>query len=290
MTTLADACSRWCLYRERMVELSLVAPTTNLNQSQIVASCIIPALGAIELSGLRKSDIDIWVGERLASRQPVTVRAELNVLRQILNWCVDEQLLGARPRLPTVQVPNTEKALPSDDAFVWALAAVPANHRAALELMMMTGLSPHEAERLQVRDFHPTVAGVGASIGVGKRPDFNVKTPSRKRWIPLNPRARELWVIVTEGKRPLDSALPSSCAMQKALARARAADPKAPEDARRITPKLMRQWFASHVSDDVPEKVLQRLLGHSPGSKITRRHYVRSTDAALAKAVGGLHA
>jgi hypothetical protein len=38
----------------------------------------------------------------------VTVRAELNVLRQILNWCVDEQLLGARPRLPTVQVPNVE--------------------------------------------------------------------------------------------------------------------------------------------------------------------------------------
>jgi hypothetical protein len=93
-----------------------------------------------------------------------------------------------------VQVASTEKALPSDDAFVWALAAVPENHRAALELMMMTGLSPHEAERLQVRDFHPTVAGVGVSIGVGQRPDFRVKTPSRKRWIPLNPRARKLWV------------------------------------------------------------------------------------------------
>jgi integrase len=126
------------------------------------------------------------------------------------------------------------------------LKAVPDNHRAALELMMLTGLSPHEAERLQVRDFHPTVAGVGVSLGVGQRPDFRVKTPSRKRWIPLNKRARELWVIVTAGKRPLDPALPSSCAMQKALARARTADPKAPDDARRITPKLMRQWFASH--------------------------------------------
>jgi integrase len=288
--TLAEACTAWCLYRDRMADLGLVATSTNLNQSQIVAASIIPALGAIELDSLRKSDIDIWVGERLASRQPVTVRAELNVLRQILNWCVDEQMLGVRPRLPTVQVPNTEKALPSDDAFVWALAAVPENHRAALELMMMTGLSPHEAERLQVRDFHPTVAGIGAALGIGRRPDFKVKTASRSRWVPLNKRALELWVVVTEGKRPLDPALPSSCAMQKALARARAADPTAPEDARRITPKLMRQWFASHVSDDVPEKVLQRLLGHSPGSKITRRHYVRSTDAALAKAVGGLHA
>lgn len=288
--TLADACTRWCMYRERMVELGLVAPTTMLNQQQIITASIMPSLGAIMLESLRKSDVDIWVGERLQHRQPVTVRAELNVLRQILNWTVDEALLSARPRLPIVQVASTEASLPSDAAFVWALAAVPENHRAALELMMMTGLSPHEAERLQVRDFHPTVAGVGVSIGVGQRPDFRVKTASRKRWIPLNPRARKLWVAVTEGKRPLDAALPSSCAMQKALARARAADPKAPEDARRITPKLMRQWFASKISGDTPEHVLQRLMGHSPGSKITRKHYVRSSNAAMVDAVGALRA
>lgn len=290
MTTLADACSRWCLYRERMVELHLVAPTTAANQSQIIAASIMPALGAIALDGIRKSDVDIWIGERLQTHAPITVRAELNVLRQVLNWCVDEQMLGSRPRLPTVQVPATEASLPSDAAFVWALKSVPDNHRAALELMMLTGLSPHEAERLQVRDFHPTVAGVGASIGVGQRPDFRVKTASRKRWIPLNKRARELWNAVTVGKRPLDTALPSSCAMQKALARARAADPKAPEGARRISPKLMRQWFASQVSDDTPEHVLQRLLGHSPGSRITRKHYVRSSDEAMVGAVGRLRA
>jgi hypothetical protein len=38
----------------------------DLNQSQIVAASIMPALGAIALDGLRKSDVDIWVGERLA--------------------------------------------------------------------------------------------------------------------------------------------------------------------------------------------------------------------------------
>jgi integrase len=287
-TTVADACSRWIQYRERCVELSMVAPTTHLNQQQIVAASIIPALGAIELQGLRKSDVDIWTGERLQHCAPVTVRAELNVLRQILNWCVDEMLLGARPRLPTVQVPVVESALPSETAFLWALKAVPERHRAALELMMLTGLSPHEGERLQVRDFSATQAGIGAALGVGKRPDFRVKTPSRKRWIPLNPRALSLWRILIDGKRPLDPALPSGCAMQKALARARHADPKAPEDARRVTPKMMRQWFASKVSDDAPEKVLQRLLGHSPGSKITRKHYDRSQDTQLVEAVGGL--
>jgi hypothetical protein len=57
-----------------------------------------------------------------------------------------------------------------------------------------------------------------------------------------------------------------------------------------VTPKLMRQWFASQVAGDAPEHVLQRLLGHSPGSKITRKHYVRSQDEALAQAVGWLKA
>jgi integrase len=245
------------------------------------------ALGAHALDALRKSDIDLWVGERLQTHAPVTVRGELNVLRQVLNWCVDEQHLGQRPRLPTVQVPATENALPSEAAFVWALKAVPDNHRAALELMMLTGLSPHEAERLQVRDRRDIPRH---EIGIGQRPDFKVKTPSRRRWLPLNPRAQKLWRELTTGKRPLDTALPSGCAMQKALARARAADSNAPDDARRVTPKLMRQWFASKIADDAPEHVLQRLMGHAPGSKITRRHYVRSTESALVDAVGGLHA
>lgn len=280
-----DACDRWTAYRAQCSNLGLVAPSTYENQ-RAIAGVIIAALGGYELADIRKSDIDLWVGERLQTHAPVTVRGELNVLRQILNWCVDEQHLGARPRLPTVQVPATEAALPSDAAFVWSLKSVPDNHRAALELMMQTGLSPHEAERLQVRDAAPD----NSRMGIGLRPDFKVKTPSRRRWVPLNSRAQKLWRAITAGKRPLDNALPSSCAMQKALARARTTDPAAPPDARRVTPKLMRQWFASQIAGDAPEHVLQRLLGHSPGSKITRKHYVRSQDEALEQAVGGLKA
>lgn len=281
-----EACDLWVVYRARSADLGLVQWSTYHNQLNIVG-VIVAALGDFALTHLRKSDIDLWVGERLQTHAPVTVRGELNVLRQILNWSVDEQLLGARPRLPTVQVPATEAALPSEAAFVWALKAVPDNHRAALELMMLTGLSPHEAERLQVRDRRELPRH---EIGIGQRPDFKVKTPSRRRWLPLNPRAQKLWRELTAGKRPLDTALPSGCAMQKALARARAADPDAPADTRRVTPKLMRQWFASKIAGDAPEHVLQRLMGHAPGSKITRRHYVRSTDDAMVDAVGGLKA
>lgn len=290
MTTVAEACDRWVTYRSRMVSLALVERSTFGNQSR-VAKQIKADLGKILLDDLRKSDLDIWVGERLQTCKPVTVRAELNVFRQILNWCVDEQLLGQRPRLPTVQVPQTELSLPGDEAYLWALRSVPQNHRDALELMMLTGLSPHEAERVQVRDWKPNPIdpkGPGW-IGVGQRGDFRVKTESRRRYVSLNDRAKALWDKMTLGCRPLEHPFPSGAAMQKALARARAADSGAPEDSRRITPKMMRQWFASQVAaDDTPEHVLQRLLGHAPGSNITRRHYVRSTDDQAQKATAGL--
>ena len=282
--TLRAAIGAWLLYRSRMADLQLVAPSTLANQTAI-GNVLTVGLGHFQLDALRKSDIDLWAGERLQTHAPVTVRAEVNVLRQILNWCVDESMLGARPRLPTIQVPTTEQALPSEEAFLWALRSVPANHQAALEFLMLTGLSPHEAERLQVRDWKAP-----GQVGIGMRSDFRVKTPSRRRFVPLNERAQQLWETMTAGLRPLSPVLPKGGAMQKALVRARKADPSAPADALRITPKMMRQWFASHVADDHPEHVLQRLLGHAPGSKITRQHYVRSSDDALVGAVAGVRA
>ena len=55
-----------------------------------------------------------------------------------------------------------------------------------------------------------------------------------------------------------------------------------------ITSKLMRKWFASNVAGEQPEHVPQRLLGHAPGSPITRKHYIRSTDDQLTGAVAGI--
>lgn len=284
--TVFEAVTAWIAYRDKLVALGLVAKSTADNQAAIGAR-IIDGLGDIDLSALRKSDIEIWIGTRLQICVPVTVRGELNVLRQILNWCVDEQLLVTKPRLPTLSVPSTESALPSDDAFLWVLANVPARHAAALEFMMLTGLSPHELERVQVRD------AIGAGIAIGFRPDFKVKQESRRRTIPLNSRAEALWFGAATGCPPEHHPFPSVEAMQKAIRRTvgDAAQPwlrDMPFGTNDITPKMMRKWFASKVSNDQPEHVLQRLMGHAPGSPITRRHYVRSSDAQSAEAVGSI--
>ncbi len=291
--TLGKALDDWCEYRARLVVLGLVSESTWENQTKI-AGAWKHALGQTMLDALRKSDIEVHVGCRLRFCKAVTVQGEMNVLRQFLNWCLDEQLLAKKPRLPTVKVPAVEEALPSDEAFLWALAAVPVKHQLALEFMMLTGLSPHELERVQVRDWKPSILDPDGDgyVGIGQRADFKVKQESRRRLVPLNSRARIIFEQLAGGSPGSAHPFPGVAAMEKALSRARIAhrDHDMPAGVDKVTPKRMRSWFASKVANDQPEHVLQRLLGHAPGSKITRRHYVRSNDEQLVEAVGAVSA
>lgn len=278
---LSEAIEEWCSHRARMVDLNLVRESTWENQTQI-AGTLKDHLGAHALDSLRKSHIEIYLGERLKTCAPVTVQGELNVLRQMFNWFVDEQLLTERPRLPTVKAAAAEPPLPGDEAFLAVLKAVPGHISRALEFMMLTGLSPHELEQLQPRDFFLAAKG----IQIGGRPDFLVKQESRRRVIPLNDRAYAIWTQDSMGRADDREIFPTGAAMQKSVVRARRAIAAGAE----ITPKMMRKWFASKVAGEQPEHVLQRLMGHAPGSPITRRHYVRSSDSQLAGAVEGIGA
>ncbi|MGW8135414.1 tyrosine-type recombinase/integrase [Sphingomonas zeae] len=289
---VTEALHVWRSYREQMVRLHLVAESTYENQAAIVLQ-LQRALGHHQLDGLRKSHIELWMGERLQTCAPVTVRGEMNVLRQVLNWCVDEGHLLAKPRFPTLSVANVEADLPSDEAFLWVLAHVPEQHSRALEFMMLTGLSPHELERLQVRDESGTMfLETGRStISIGMRPDFPVKQESRRRPVPLNRRAADIWYQAASGREPTAAVFPSVAAMQKAIRRAVDNPPDipfSPTGTDRVTPKLMRKWFASKVASQQPEHILQRLMGHAPGSPITRRHYVRSSEGQGRDAVASV--
>lgn len=291
-----QAFSEWTAYRGKMFTLGLVAGSTYRNQGAIADHLAI-RLGGHSLDTLRKSHIELWMGERLQTCSPVTVRGELNVLRQILRWCQDEGHLATLPRLPKLSVPSVEDALPSDEAFAWVLANVPERHSAALEFMMLTGLSPHEIERVQAQDIRvgKNAEGFCNLLAIGERADFAVKQESRRRRVPLNTRASLIWhQYATVLDNRTGHPFPTVGAMQKAIQRAVHGSAitellyNHPPGAQHITPKLMRKWFASKVSNDQPEHVLQRLMGHAPGSPITRRHYVRSTDEQQAAAVEGV--
>ncbi|AYJ85744.1 site-specific integrase [Sphingomonas paeninsulae] len=277
---IANIITSWLAFRDRMCTLDRVAGSTVANQRQ-VAGVLVANLGNIEIADLRKSHLDLYAGERLLSCKPVTVSAELAVLRQVLNWAVDEQLLGARPRFPTISVPNIEKPLPGDEDYLWFLRTMSVHHANALEFMLLTGLAPHELERIHVGDFDP----LQREIIIGGRADFAVKQESRRRRIPLNGRARSIWVTWTVGLIPTAAPFPRSDALQKAMRRHVLDSQDAPLAADGLTPKMMRKWFASKIASEQGEAVLQRLLGHAPGSPVTRRHYIRTNASQMETAV-----
>lgn len=281
--TFAEVADQWLKHRMHLSTLGSVAPRTIVNQSQ-VSRTIAANIGAVPIADLRKSHIDLFVAARLAHCRPVTVAGEVDVLRQILNFAVDEQIIASRPRLPSVSVPNTERPLPSDDDFAWFLRTMAPRHGDALQFMLLTGLAPHELERLETRDY----SLVTNHITIGGRPDFRVKQESRRRDIPLNPAALVLWGKWTMGTMPTHAPFPSADALQKAMRRHVLDRDDAPIAADGLTPKMMRKWFASKIAAEHSEAVLQRLLGHAPGSPITRKHYVRSNDEQLRGAVDGL--
>ena len=274
-----------------MVELKLIQRSTWTNQF-CITHVLEQSIGQTDIEDIRKSDIELYIGSRLQTCAPVTVAGEVNVLRQILNWCVDEQLLTARPRIPSVNVPNVERDLPSDEAYTFVLKNVADKHADALEFMLLTGLSPHELERIEHRDYRIRTAedcdDCPLELQIGMRADFHTKTPARKRTAVLNRRASTILLQQTLGIADTAKPFPSRESTEKAIQRMRRRFPDAPAGVERITPKMMRQWFASKISGDVAENVLQALLGHAPGSSVTRRHYVRSNETQRVGAVTGL--
>jgi integrase len=314
----SEGLSLWLEHRNALSRLSLCAPSTVKNQSKIII-ILKSWLGHYDLDKLRKSHLEIYVGERLQKAAPITVRGELNVLRQALAWLVDEEHMPTRPKMPRLSVPQDEEDMPSDAAFDWMLAHLPPCHSRALELMMIRGLSPHEIERLEVQDLAsrtsqasefppPRKIGKTAHLGIGQRPDFSLKNGARKRWISMSGRALDIWIESTMGMQSTTRPFPTVEAMEKAFQRARPApvayieyDPlfgppiMPPPDVHKITPKMGRKWFASKMSapgEDgqpvTPEHVLQRIMGHARGSPITRRHYIGSTAQQCEDAVKDL--
>ncbi|TKD50540.1 tyrosine-type recombinase/integrase [Sphingomonas baiyangensis] len=276
--TFAGTVDQWLAYRARLTALGSIARSTYANQAKIGrALCV--QLGDIPLAGLRKSHIDVYAAARLQTCAAITVHEEVALLAQILTWAIDERLLADRPRMPIVSVPNIERPLPGDEDFAWYLRTLPARHADALEFMLLTGLAPHELERLQVRD------ATTDAIAIGGRPDFQVKRESRRREVPLNRTARAIWIRATLG-RALDAhPFPTVAAMQKAMRRHFLDRDDAPPAADGLTPKMMRKWFASRIAHGHSEALLQTLLGHAPGSPVTRRHYVRTSQAERRAAV-----
>lgn len=284
--TVFDAINRYLDYRQELTDLRQIAATTHQAQAHILQIWQ-SHIGDIELDAVRKSHLDIALARMGQTRSSVTLSVDRCVIRTFFLWAVDERLIDEPPRIPVVRSEFTEEDLPGDEAFRYVMLNLPERHSKALEFMMLTGIAPHEMERCQPIDMDAKRTKHG-SLGVGIRPSFHVKQSTRRRWIPLSTRARDIWDDMTDGMEADAAIFPKTDAIQKAIWRVKQKPGNRPKGVGQITPKWARKWFGSRVASQQPEHVMQRLMGHAPGSKVTRRHYTRASERQMTEATSNL--
>lgn len=281
--TLASVIAGYLTHQEAKQAGGLIMASTMRHKRRVCAA-LKAAMGREPVSAVGKLRAELYTARRLAEGvAPITVNSELDVLRSVLSYAVDDRKLDAVPRLRTLPVRVKDDDAPDPAVVAAWLDTLPEEHALPLRFSALTGLSWHEVQRLHVGDVK---LGKEPVVQIGARLSFTTKTLHRQRDVPLSPAA----VKVFKRARELatgDTLFPRAARTRQFLNENRTAHGEARFG--RLTPKDMRRVFASTVARGAPEAVLQKLLGHAPGSRVTRRHYVRVARedmTSAARAVG----
>lgn len=165
--------------------------TTLSRDTTVVRVHLLPLLGSMRLDQLRPSDMKATV-DAMAKRglAPRTIRTNYGVLRAILAWAVQDDLIARSPcrgiRLP--EVAKTPKAVASADDIARLVDAMPTDYRVAVLLGAM-GLREAEVFGLRVEsiDFLRRTVTVQATINEvdGRFVEGDGKTTASVRTISL---------------------------------------------------------------------------------------------------------
>jgi integrase len=221
-------------------------------------------------------------GARTASS---TVRVRLQFLHTALSWAVDQKLLPAVPRFPTVKVPKKDPQPVPPGAFEKLLleAQDDAPMRAYLLTGWLAGLRLTEALRLE-REPSDTAPYLDVGRDRIVLPAEFVKA-DRDQWVPLDPElrtalealpahGRKVFRFVTGQGRPLSA----SGLSQRIVKLARRAGVK-------LTMRSLRRGFGCRYASTASAHVLQRLMRHA--SLKTTMDYYANVDDAVEEAVLG---
>jgi site-specific recombinase XerD len=231
-----------------------------------------------------------YIDRRLSKVQAPTIRHELSVLRQCVEWAAEQRLIANPPNIPSVpkraigtdyhkrrRVKAEEYSPEEVHAFLEALPELSPEGfwvRARFEFQYETGLRSSTLDQLSVPEHWRRRE---AQLRLGK-----LVLKSRKAYVlPLTDRARE----ILERVAPREGLVFGAHDLRELVALA--AEKSMPADkASRFAPIHLRSARASHLLDlGMPLSAVQGLLGHARASTTDRylRTSQRATEEALRK-------
>jgi integrase len=216
---------------------------------------------------------------------PSTIRARLQFLHTALAWAVQQKLLPAVPRFPTVKVPKKKPQPVPLESFERILAKAPDQHsRTFLLAGWLAGLRLNEALHLE---WEKAEGAPWVDFGRDRIvfPAEFVKA-DEDQWVPLDPQLREaLESMPRTGRRvfcfvsrrtgrPLDDTSISDFVSKLAK-----------KAGVKLSMHGLRRGFGCRYAGKVPAQVLQKLMRHA-NIKTTMDFYA-NVDEAVEEAVLG---
>lgn len=272
--TLLFLLEGWVFEQERLVRARR-KKAVSLQNNLFLLKRVGMFLKQLPLTNLTEAHLLDYQAERLAAGVvPETVNSELGCLTQVLRWgvkhghlktCVSTARVPVLRKRPDTLTPTEYHAL---------LAALPARLRPMVRLLAETGCRWGEAANLRwdAVDLDRRTAEIVASS------DWSPKTAHSARTLFLSSalvadlrEARGASPFVFPGR---DGMKPVTTAKRAFAAAVKRCDFRRGERQAKITIKTLRKCFATWAAEGgMNERILQELMGHVPGSRVTRQHY-----------------
>lgn len=237
---------------------------------------IIRFMGKCDLSEV---DEDKLLAYQLArteqGRKPATVNGEVGTITLILGWAKKRGIIREVPSIERLKVEQKNLDLPSMEEMRDIIAAFPSRLQVLLLLLAETGCRKSEVFNLPWQHFNE----LKGEIIVCKHGSWEPKNPTSARAVPLSPEMTTLLRALhktgyyvfpgRDGDKPINN---FRKAMKSALVKSGVTRNGKPIH---LTPHMIRKAYTTwQTQRGVELTVLQQLVGHVKGSRVTQSVYI----------------
>jgi integrase len=242
--------------------------------------------GEMDIQRIVGADLAAYQKKAIAKRAPATVNADMRLLKTVMLFAADKDLIGKVPRIDPIPEPRKRLDLPTMPEVLSILSHLPTHTALLVRFLAETGCRKGEAFNLDWRDVRKDDQIV---IIRPKDGGWTPKTAHSHRDIPVSKNLMDAMMLAknaaadaaqAEGVEASPFVFPGrgggrTWDFRKALVSAIVSAGVRRDDVpMHITPHMLRKAFISwQKARGLDDAILQPHVGHAPGSRVTAQSY-----------------
>ncbi len=248
----------------------------SLEKDLIYLKSLLPVFGPSDIAHIGQDAVGGYQTKRLeAGKSPVTINSEVRTLKAILNWTRAKEWIDRVPPFEMLREPRKKIDLPTMDELNLIRSLMPRQQAVIVRLIVETGCRQSEAFQLRWKE----VDFDSSCIHLYEDDVRKLKNDHSARTVPISSGlASELRNLPCE----LDWVFPNrkldghTMNIQKSLTTAvNKAGIKRDGAPMKLTVKMLRKFYVTwQEMRELDPRLVQRMIGHAPGSKVTDKHYL----------------